>query len=154
MSPTEHHGRAEQTACEYRFQPPKEVTSQDPEVLRAALIRESVERRRAECSAGMQTEVVKLAFDLLVREPDIEGFFGGLARTMVEESESHVCAVWLLDESHTQCELWLAYVKDRLYIPGKGPAAKSAEGMSDKMAFLNAMAGHLFTYAPGWSETV
>ena len=47
----------------------------------------------------MQTEVVKLALDLLVREPDIEGFFGALTKTMVEESESHTCAVWLLDES-------------------------------------------------------
>ena len=40
----------------------------------------------------MQTEVVKLALDLLVREPDIEGFFGALTKTMVEESESHTCA--------------------------------------------------------------
>jgi signal transduction histidine kinase len=102
----------------------------------------------------MQTEVVKLAVDLLVREPDIEGFFGGLAKTMVEESESHVCAVWLLNENNTQCELWLAYVKDRLYTPAKETALKSAEEMSDKMAFLEAMAGHLFGYAPGWSETV
>ena len=46
----------------------------------------------------MQAEVVKLALDLLVREPDIEGFFGGLTKTMVEESESYTCAVWLLDE--------------------------------------------------------
>ena len=44
----------------------------------------------------MQAEVVKLALDLLVREPDIEGFFGGLTKTMVEESESYTCAVWLL----------------------------------------------------------
>jgi signal transduction histidine kinase len=156
MSPTEQldPGHAAEASCEYGFHPPAEVTSQDPEVLRAALIRESIERRRAECSAGMQTEVVKLAFDLLVREPDIEGFFGGLARTMVEESESHVCAVWLLDESNTQCELWLAYVKDRLYTPAKGPVLKSPEEMSDKMAFLDAMAGHLFAYAPGWSQTV
>ena len=156
MSPTDQreHDRTAQTPCEYGFQPPPEVTSQDPEVLRTALIRESIERRRAECSAGMQTEVVKLAFDLLVREPDIEGFFGGLARTMVEESESHVCAVWLLDEHNTQCELWLAYVKDRLYTPAKSAALKSTEEMSDKMAFLEAMAGHLFGYAPGWSQTV
>ena len=153
MSHTEH-GSVAETSCEYRFDPPREVASQDPEVLRAALIRESIERRRAECGAQMQTEVVKLAVDLLVREPDIEGFFGGLAKTMVEESESHVCAVWLLDENNTQCELWLAYVKDRLYTPAKGPALKSAEEMSDKMAFLEAMAGHLFTHAPGWSQTV
>ncbi len=148
------HGSATETSCEYRFDPPREVASQDPDVLRAALIRESIERRRAECSASMQTEVVKLAVDLLVREPDIEGFFGGLAKTVVEESESHVCAVWLLDDHQTQCELWLAYVKDRLYTPGKGPALKSAEEMADKMAFLEAMAGHLFTFAPGWSQTV
>ena len=38
------------------------------------------ERRRAECRADMQTEVVNLALDLLVREPDIEGFFGALAK--------------------------------------------------------------------------
>ena len=80
-----------ETTCEYGFHPPAEVGSHDPEVLRAALIRESIERRRAECSAGMQTEVVKLALDLLVREPDIEGFFGGLAKTVVEESESNTC---------------------------------------------------------------
>ena len=55
-------------------------------MLRAALIRESGERRRAECSANMQTEVVKHALDLLVREPDIEGFFGALSKTMVVES--------------------------------------------------------------------
>jgi signal transduction histidine kinase len=148
-----HHGTAE-TSCEYRFDPPREVASNDPELLRSALIRESIERRRAECSAYMQTEVVKLAVDLLVREPDIEGFSGGLAKTVVEESASHVCAVWLLNDDNTQCELWLAYVKDRLYTPAKGPALKSAEEMSDKVAFLEAMAGHLFTYTPGWSQTV
>ena len=156
MSPTDHLDRdcVTESSCEYAYHPPKELGSNDPEVLRAALRRESIERRRAECSAGMQTEVVKLAFDLLVREPDIEGFFGGLAKTVVEESESHVCAVWLLDEHNTQCELWLAYVQDRLYTPAKNAAQKSAEDMSDKVAFLEAMAGHLFAYAPGWSQTV
>jgi signal transduction histidine kinase len=73
--------------------------SDDPQVLRAALIRESGERRRAECRADMQTEVVRLALDLLVREPDIEGFFGALTKAMVEESESHTCGVWLIDKS-------------------------------------------------------
>src|SRR5262245_53009071 len=82
-----------------RFRQPKEVVSNDPAVLRAALIRESCERRRAECRASMQTEVVRLALDLLVREPDIEGFFGALSKTMVEESEGNTCAVWLVDES-------------------------------------------------------
>ena len=58
------------------------------EVLRAALIRETAERRRAECLAKMQTEVVQLALDLLVREPDIEGFFGALTKTMVERARA------------------------------------------------------------------
>src|SRR5438093_9578609 len=92
---------------------------QDPEVLRAALRRETAERRRAECLARMQTEVVQLALDLLVREPDIDGFFGALTKAMVEESESHTCGVWLIDESGQRCELWMVYVKDRLYTPRK-----------------------------------
>ena len=78
-----------------RHRPPQEANSNDPEVLRSALLRESLERRRAECLAGMQADVVQLALDLLVREPNIEGFFGGLTKTMVEEGESCVCAVWL-----------------------------------------------------------
>ena len=100
MSPTEQleQNRVAEASCEHKFQPPRELASNDPEVLRAALMRESIERRRAECRADMQTEVVKLALDLLVREPDIEGFFGGLAKTMVEESEANTCAVWLIDE--------------------------------------------------------
>src|ERR687887_721485 len=89
---------------------PAESGSPDPDVLRAALIRESTERRRAECQAHMQTEVVQLALDLLVREPDIEGFFGGLTKTMVEESDSHVCGVWLIDEDQRRADLWMAYV--------------------------------------------
>lgn len=138
-----------------KCQPPQEVASRDPEVLRAALIRESNERRRAECQANMQTEVVKHALDLLVREPDIEGFFGALAKTMVEESESHTCAVWLLDEGLQRCELWLAYVKDRLFVPPKGvvPACEAGDGA--KRSFpCESMATHLFEHAPGWSQTV
>ena len=84
---------------------PEEAASRDPEVLRAALLRESAGRRRAECRADMQDEVVKLALDLLVREPDVEGFFGALTKAMVEESESHTCGFWLLDESGTRCDL-------------------------------------------------
>lgn len=145
-----------EAACEYRFEPPKEVASSDPEVLRAALMRESIERRRAECSADMQTEVVKLAVDLLVREPDIEGFFGGLAKTVVEETESNTCAVWLLDETTHTCELWLAYVKDRLFTPPpKGMVSKCADEGSGKTAFpCESMAAHLFAYEPGWAQTV
>jgi hypothetical protein len=84
-------------------------------VLRAALIREADGRRRAECSANMQTEVVQLALDLLVREPDLEGFFGVFAKTLVEETESHGCGVWLIDDDHHRCDLWMAYMSARLF---------------------------------------
>ena len=146
---------AAETSCEYRFEPPAEASSQDLAVLRSALIRESMGRRRAECSAYMQTEVVQLALDLLVREPDIEGFFGGLAKTIVEESESHTCGVYLIDESREKCELWLAWVKDRLFTPAKGLAAKCAGDGSGKPAFpCEDMAAHLFAHTPGWQGTV
>jgi signal transduction histidine kinase len=148
-------GSVTETSCEYRFDPPREIASNNPDVLRSALIRESIERRRAECSAHMQTEVVKLALDLLVREPDIEGFFGGLAKTIVEESESHTCGVYLIDESGEKCELWLAYVKDRLFTPAKGLGAKCGGDGSGKPTFpCEDMAAHLFAHAPGWQSTV
>lgn len=163
MSPTDQLDRdraieatcTAETSCEYGFHPPAEVGSSDPEVLRAALIRESIERRRAECGATMQTEVVKLAVDLLVREPDIEGFFGGLAKTMVEESESYTCAVWLIDESQQGCELWLAYVEDRLFtLPKGGEPGCSDDSSGGRMFPCETMARHLFEYAPGWEQTI
>ena len=63
----------------------------------------------------MQAEVVQLALDLLVQQPDIEGFFGALTKTMVEDGEGHACGVWLIDDGGERCDLWLAYVKDRLF---------------------------------------
>jgi len=145
---------AESSECG-RYQPPKEAASTDPDVLRAALLREAADHRRAECSAAMQTEVVQLALDLLVREPDVEGFFGALAKTMVEESESHTCAVWLIDEQEPRCELWMAYVKDRLFTPSTEAAAAIEECEGDGPRFpCESMARHLFDHAPGWTGTV
>jgi len=95
-------------------------SERDPDVLHAALLRETVERRRAECLAKMQTDVVQLALDLLVREPDIEGFFGALTKTMVDEGESHACAVWLIDDECQRCDLWMTYVVDRLFTRSNG----------------------------------
>src|SRR5688572_29067213 len=122
-----------------RHSAPSEASSTDPEVLRAALLRESLERRRAECRATMQAEVVNLALDLLVREPDVEGFFGGLTKAMVEESESYSCAMWLLDEPARECRFWMAYVGDRLLTPTQGHVPTSAHGFP-----CDAMAAHLF----------
>src|SRR4051794_16834349 len=79
--------RTDESACRPDSPEPPELSSNDIEVLRAGFTREHDERRRAECLAEMQAAVVQLALDLLVREPDIEGFFGGLTRNMVEETE-------------------------------------------------------------------
>jgi signal transduction histidine kinase len=138
--------------CEPDLRQPAEITSNDPEILRAALVRESTERRRAECRANMQTEVVKLALDLLVREPDIEGFCGALTKEMVEESESHTCAVWLIDETGTRCDLWMAYIKDHVFNPRTDDWNQVGPG---KMRFpCETLGAHLFAYRPGWNETV
>jgi signal transduction histidine kinase len=98
--------------------------------------------------------VVKLALDLLVREPDVEGFFGGLTKVMVEESESYTCAVWLLDESLQRCKLWMAYVQDRLFTQTRGFAGCPDRDTEEGGFPCESMAAHLFGYAPGWSQTV
>jgi signal transduction histidine kinase len=153
-----HAGGPGNSACEVsergKTHVPKEAASHDPEILRAALIRESRERRMAECRANMQMEVVKLAVDLLVREPDIEGFFGGLSKTMVEESDSHTCAVWLLDEDAERCHLWMAYVKDRLFMPPKCAGADDAGAPGRKPFPCEVMAAHLFGHTQGWTQTI
>jgi signal transduction histidine kinase len=133
-------------ACGERVARPAELASSDPEVLRAALLREHDERLRAECLATMQAEVVQLALDLLVREPDLEGFFGGLTKNMVEETESRGCSVWLIDHEADRCALWLAYMNDRLYT--------SRSGGLESLPFPHeSFAHHLFAYKPGWTET-
>src|SRR5579872_2943097 len=100
--------------CGERATRPAEATSQDPEVLRAALLREWSERQRADCLARMQAEIVQLACDQLVQQPNIEGFFGALTKTMVDEGESKACGVWLIDETRERCHLWMVSVKGQL----------------------------------------
>ena len=139
-------------ACGHH-QPPEAASSNDPAVLRAALIRESEERRRAECLADMQTEIAKLAMDLLVREPDIEAFFGALTKVIVEESESHTCGVWLIDESGERCDLWMIYAKDRLYTPRKDDW-DSTQADPGKRLGCETLAKHLLEYTPGATKTV
>jgi signal transduction histidine kinase len=143
-------GETDQSSCKDRLtvhEPPEEASSNDPEVLRAALVREHSERRRAECIAKMQTDVVQFALDLLVREPDLDGFFGVFAKTLVEESESHACGVWLIDDDHSRCDLWMAYMSARLYTAKSGDWATLAVSRES-------MAEYLFTHKPGWSQSV
>ena len=135
-------------------QRPAEAESNDPEVLRAALIREAEARSRAECTAKMQAHVVEHALDLLVREPDLEGFFGALTKTVVEEGRIHTCGVWLLDEGLERCSLWMAYVKDRLVTPTMfAEKARVAEGEGKTLPCVD-MADHLVTYTPGWTQMI
>lgn len=104
-------------------------------------------RKRAECMAHMQTFTVKLALDLLVREPDLDGFFRGFIRTLIEEGESDACGVFLLDEESQRCELTMAYVGDRFY--------SRDEPDWDTLTLPGGdMSTHLLEYRPGWSGTV
>jgi signal transduction histidine kinase len=130
-----------------KLSPPAEAASSDPDVLRAALVREAGERRRADCIAKMQTYVVQFALDLLVREPDVERFFAVFTQTLVEESESHGCGIWLIDDDHQRCDLWMAYLSDHLY------TAKGADW--DALALpRESLARHLFVHGPGWLQTI
>jgi signal transduction histidine kinase len=142
----------EDATCRDCHELPQEVTSQDLETVRAALVREANERRRAACRADIHNEVVSLALDLLVREPDIEGFFGALAKTMVEESESHNCGFWLIDETAQQCELWMGYVQDRLYIPRKDDWDRTVD--PGKRLACVSLASYLFENREGWTRTL
>jgi signal transduction histidine kinase len=126
---------------------PEEVSSSDPDVLRAALIRESAARRHAECMVKVQTGAVQLALDVLVREPDIEVFFGEFTRKLVEITESYACGVWLIDEDRDRCELWMAYFEDRLY-------TRTSSDWNDLALPRDTMADHLYSYTRGWTETV
>src|SRR5262245_61877564 len=146
--PANRSAESDRSACEMeRPKDPQEATSQDPEVLRAALLREAGERRRAECRAQIQTEVVKLALDLLVREPDVEGFFGALTKTMVELGENHACGVWLVDDDHRRCDLWMAYIGERLYTP-------TSPDWTTLSLPREAMAEHLFACTDAWEQII
>jgi signal transduction histidine kinase len=116
-----------------------------------ALAREINERRRAECMARIQSDAVQLAIDLLVREPDITGFFRVFIKTLVEECESHACGVWLLDDNDgsdaPHCSLWMAYVEDRFY-------TKGSPGWDTLALPSMSMASHLVQHRPGWTETI
>jgi signal transduction histidine kinase len=80
------------------------------EQLRAEVQALRDDRQRSECMAAIQTEAVQLALDLLVTHPDLRGFFRMFIKRLVEDSESHACGVWLIDESGSKCNLWMANI--------------------------------------------
>ena len=117
------------------------------------LAREINERRRAECMARIQKETTQLAIDLLVREPDISGFFRVFIKTLVEECKSHACGVWLLGAGDPSapdaatCDLWMAYVEDRFY-------TKGSDGWDALTLPRESMAAHLLAHKQGWTEII
>src|SRR5688572_7799141 len=80
------------------------------ETLRQELARATDDRRRAECSARIQSDAIQRALDFLVRESDIDKFFTMFMQSLVEESESCACGVWLLDDQGKHCDLWMAFI--------------------------------------------
>lgn len=118
----------------------------DVHALRDALVLEQAQRRRAECAAEIQGDAVQLALDLLVREPDVAGFFRAFMQRVMEESESHACGVWLLADDGSHCDLWMANVRGEFY-------AKD-EANWDRLALpRDGMSAHLHAFVRGWAET-
>ncbi len=114
--------------------------------LTRALDRAIDERRRAECMAHIQNDAVQLALDLLVTGKDIQGYFKGFIKSLVENCDSHACGVWLLDDDGECCDMWMAYIGGRFH-------TADSEGWDELAMPRVAMATHLRTYAPGWSST-
>ena len=119
--------------------------------LRAALRRESAERHRAECLARIQADVVQLALNLLVREPDIEGFFGALTKALVHADDSYASCVWLLDDAQQRSEFWMAYVKGQPLRTRNGDADGLDECATEFPCV--SMAEHLHRFTAGWTRT-
>lgn len=116
------------------------------EVLRQALSEAIDEGRRADCMARIQSDAVQLALDLLVKESNIDGFFRVFIQTLVDESESRACGVWLLDQDGTRCEPWMAYGDDQFH-------GRHADGWDATSLPRLAMATHLMADRAGWTET-
>ena len=123
------------------------LDSGDVNALRTALTHEATERRRAECLANIQTEITKYTLDLIVREPDLDGFFRALLKTLAEEAESMVAGVWLLNEDKQCCEFWMAHF-------GGDVVTTSNLAEFSAVRKAEAQAQHLFDYKPGWVSTI
>src|SRR6188508_2247342 len=123
------------------------LDSGDVGTLRSALLNEATERRRAECLANIQTEITKYTLDLLAREPDLDGFFRALLKTLAEEAESQVAGVWLLNEDKQCCDFWMAHFGGQV-VTTKNLSEFGAEHKA------GAQAQHLFDYKPGWVSTM
>lgn len=132
---------------EFPDSPTLPVGQADTAVLAAALARAVDERRRAECMAHIQSDAVQLALDVLVAGEDITGYFKAFIKSLVDNCESHACGVWLLDDDGECCDMWMAYIGGDFHTP-------ETEGWAALAMPREAMAAHLSTFAPGWTQTV
>jgi len=124
-----------------------DVHSLGVEQLRSMLTREIERRQRAECGARLQSSTVQLALDVLVSESDITGFFRVFLRTLIDECDSHACALFLLDDDGVQCDMRMAYVGDELFTCEK-------QNWDQLQLPRESMAAHLVAFRPGWTELV
>ena len=117
------------------------------DALRTALAREIDDRRRAECALRIQSDAVQLALQLLVREPDVTGFFRAFIKALVDESESHACGVWLLNaDRHAAICGW------RTSAAASTP--KTATDWDTLTLPRSSLATHLVDYPRGWTATI
>lgn len=115
--------------------------------LEDALESGNTELLRARCMAQIQDQAAQLALDLLVKQPDIAGFFAGFTHNIVEQTEGHACAVWLLDEESGSSDLWMAQMRGQLFTAGQ-------DGWDELALPREAMSAHLSSYREGWRQTV
>ena len=120
------------------------IESGDVAALQAALLTEAIARRRAECLANIETEITKYTLDLLVRVPDLDGFFRALLKTLAEEGDSHAAGVWLINEERQCCEFWMAQLHGEVF---------NAATLGPTYFPRLAMAQFLFDNKEGWEET-
>jgi signal transduction histidine kinase len=117
------------------------------QALSEALTQANDNRRRAECSARIQSSAAERALDLLVREPDINGFFRVFIKELVAECESRACGVWLLDGSGSRGNLWMAYADDKFFTGTSEDPCPLAFPREE-------MTAHLVAYEHGWTDTI
>jgi signal transduction histidine kinase len=124
-----------------------DVTALSLDELRGELTREIDRRMRAECGARLQSTTVQLALDTLVTASNTAEFFRIFLKTLIDECDSHACALFLLDDEGTQCLMKMAYVGDQFYKLG-------TPHWDELQLPRESMAEHLLAYRPGWTELI
>lgn len=134
------------STAELRHESPQNRRSRMNAVCRRLAL-QTERRQRAECFGRIQSDAVQLALDLLVSEPDIEGFFRVFMKKLIDDSESISCSVWLLNDDGSHCDLWMAYIGEQLF-------TKDAPEWETLAIPRDSMQEHLLDYQPGWRETM